>query len=214
MRYPFYCRCETFCCQVHLLMAQEYSCSHKMSLLVTIAATSPPLASYPCHVRWLLYQQIIQQHLLTCRFLLSYLCRTDPADVARVEGKTFIVTPERHSSVPHVRPGVQGILGRWMSPEDADWATSERFPGCMAGEWSDVRATMVQTFHMANVSPLSIYFSQARTSLTLGIESTWQLLMARYFIGTTASATIMFIYICGYLIDSHLGCSNLMFTNM
>jgi len=29
-----------------------------------------------------------------------YLCRTDPADVARVESKTFLVTPDRYQARP------------------------------------------------------------------------------------------------------------------
>ena len=63
-----------------------------------------------------------------------YLCHTDPADVARVEGKTFIITDEKHKTVPHVKEGVKGILGQWMSPQDADRElVHERFPACMKG---------------------------------------------------------------------------------
>ncbi|CAF4956890.1 unnamed protein product, partial [Rotaria socialis] len=47
-----------------------------------------------------------------------YICRTDPRDVARVESKTFIVTNDKHSSVPHSREGAKCILGLWMSPQD------------------------------------------------------------------------------------------------
>ncbi|KAK6981950.1 hypothetical protein BgiMline_017300 [Biomphalaria glabrata] len=63
----------------------------------------------------------------------SYLCRTDPDDVARVESKTFIVTPNKYDSVPHVREGVKGTMGCWMSPEDMKKELDDRFPGCMAG---------------------------------------------------------------------------------
>eukprot|EP00914_Ancora_sagittata_P008517 GHVO01016618.1.p1 GENE.GHVO01016618.1~~GHVO01016618.1.p1 ORF type:complete len:157 (-),score=13.34 GHVO01016618.1:214-684(-) len=64
----------------------------------------------------------------------SYLCRTDPADVARVEGRTYIVTKEKFETVPHVQEGVKGILGQWMSPEDAEREmVQDRFPGCMKG---------------------------------------------------------------------------------
>ena len=64
----------------------------------------------------------------------SDLCRTDPADVARVEGKTFIVTDEKYKTVPHVREGVKGMLGQWMSPEDANKELiQDRFPDCMKG---------------------------------------------------------------------------------
>ena len=60
-----------------------------------------------------------------------YLCRTDPADVARVESRTFIVTPERYQTVPHVAEGCKGILGQWMSPDDVDEKLKERLPGSM-----------------------------------------------------------------------------------
>jgi len=80
-----------------------------------------------------------------------YLARTDPADVARVEGKTFISTPEKYESVPHVKEGVEGKIGRWMSPEQADKEADERFPGCMAG-----RVMYVIPYSMGPVgSPLS-----------------------------------------------------------
>ena len=64
----------------------------------------------------------------------SYLARTDPADVARVEGKTFICTDNKYDTVAHVKDGVQGIIGRWMSPEDMSVELEGRFPGCMTGE--------------------------------------------------------------------------------
>ena len=60
-----------------------------------------------------------------------YLCRTDPADVARVESKTFIVTPDRYQTVPHVADGCKGILGQWMSPDDVAEKLNERLPGSM-----------------------------------------------------------------------------------
>ena len=63
----------------------------------------------------------------------SYLVRTDPADVARVESKTFICTEKKHETVPHVKDGVKGILGQWISPEALDKELEERFPGCMKG---------------------------------------------------------------------------------
>jgi phosphoenolpyruvate carboxykinase (GTP) len=60
-----------------------------------------------------------------------YLCRTDPADVARVESKTFIVTPDQYQAVPHVATGSKGILGQWMSPESMDKELENRLPGSM-----------------------------------------------------------------------------------
>ena len=69
-------------------------------------------------------------------FCCSYLARTDPADVARVESKTFIVTDEKRESVPDVAEGEKGILGQWMSTEQATLELAARFPGCMTGELS------------------------------------------------------------------------------
>ena len=52
--------------------------------------------------------------------------------MARVESKTWLCTGDKYQTVPHVREGVQGILGQWKSPEDA-FKMCERFRGCMAG---------------------------------------------------------------------------------
>jgi len=62
-----------------------------------------------------------------------YLARTDPKDVARVESKTVISTPEKLESVPPTQEGVQGRLGHWMAPKDLDDKVQELFPGCMKG---------------------------------------------------------------------------------
>lgn len=62
-----------------------------------------------------------------------YLARTDPKDVARVESRTVISTPEKIETIPEPASGVQGSVGHWMSPEKLDDAISERFPGCMKG---------------------------------------------------------------------------------
>ncbi len=61
------------------------------------------------------------------------MVRTDPADVARVESKTVIVTKERFDAVPHVKDGVKGTLGQWMSVDDWIAADQHRYPGCMKG---------------------------------------------------------------------------------
>ncbi|MCL4146810.1 UNVERIFIED_CONTAM: hypothetical protein GTU68_052807, partial [Idotea baltica] len=80
-----------------------------------------------------------------------WLARTDPGDVARVEGKTFIVTPNKRDTIPTPKQGVKGTLGHWMSPDDLKKAVQERFPGCMAG-----RTMYVIPFSMGPVgSPLS-----------------------------------------------------------
>lgn len=79
-----------------------------------------------------------------------YITRTDPADVARVESKTWICTDDKYETVPHVAPGIQGILGRWCSPGDAK-AHLSNFINCMAG-----RMMYVIPFSMGPVgSPLS-----------------------------------------------------------
>ncbi|XP_076469780.1 phosphoenolpyruvate carboxykinase [GTP]-like [Babylonia areolata] len=81
----------------------------------------------------------------------SYLCRTDPEDVARVEAKTFICTEDKYETVPHVREGVAGILGHWISPGDLKEELNDRFPGCMSG-----RMMYVIPFSMGPVgSPLA-----------------------------------------------------------
>lgn len=63
----------------------------------------------------------------------SWLARTDPRDVARVESKTVIVTPDQRDTVPSPVDGGVSQLGRWMSPEEFDKAMTQRFPGCMKG---------------------------------------------------------------------------------
>lgn len=62
-----------------------------------------------------------------------WLARTDPADVARVESKTVISTPDQRTTVPKVKDGVKGTLGIWMSPNELDEAFRLRWPGCMKG---------------------------------------------------------------------------------
>ncbi len=90
----------------------------------------------------------------------NYICRTDPKDVARVESKTFICTPERYSTVPHVAEGVKGILGQWISPKDLDSECKERFVGCM-----NDRMMYVIPFSMGPIgSPLSKYGVQVTDS--------------------------------------------------
>lgn len=63
----------------------------------------------------------------------SWLARTDPRDVARIESKTVIVTRNQRETVPTPLGGGVSQLGRWMSPEDFDKAMAQRFPGCMKG---------------------------------------------------------------------------------
>ncbi|XP_066588349.1 phosphoenolpyruvate carboxykinase [GTP]-like [Prorops nasuta] len=80
-----------------------------------------------------------------------WLARTNPADVARVESRTFISTDLKSDTIPSPREGVKGELGNWISPSNMDKAIIERFPGCMKG-----RTMYVIPFSMGPVgSPLS-----------------------------------------------------------
>jgi len=63
----------------------------------------------------------------------SWLALTNPADVARVESRTFICTSDRQEAIPTPKVGVKGTLGNWMSLDDMDTAIRHRFPGCMRG---------------------------------------------------------------------------------
>ncbi|CAG9820385.1 unnamed protein product [Phaedon cochleariae] len=80
-----------------------------------------------------------------------WLARTNPADTARVESKTFICTEKRSDTIPTPKKGVKGALGNWMPPQDMDEVVRERFEGCMRG-----RTMYVVPFSMGPVaSPLS-----------------------------------------------------------
>lgn len=80
-----------------------------------------------------------------------WLAKTNPADVARVESRTFISTDKKSETIPTPRKGVIGELGNWISPNDMDKAILERFPGCMKD-----RTMYVIPFSMGPVgSPLS-----------------------------------------------------------
>jgi len=62
-----------------------------------------------------------------------FLARTDPRDVARVESRTFISTPEKYETVPEIDGNEKGTLGNWIAPEDLDKKVNKLFPGCMKG---------------------------------------------------------------------------------
>ncbi|KAK3752023.1 hypothetical protein QZH41_009343 [Actinostola sp. cb2023] len=62
-----------------------------------------------------------------------YLARTDPKDVARVESKTFICTEKQYDAVPHVKEGLTGQLGRWLSIDEAKSKLAALLPGSMIG---------------------------------------------------------------------------------
>ena len=63
----------------------------------------------------------------------SYLARTTPEDVARVEKQTYVCTEKKEDAVPEPKPGVESKLGNWKSPSDMDAELNTKFPGCMEG---------------------------------------------------------------------------------
>lgn len=81
----------------------------------------------------------------------NFICRTDPKDVARVESKTWMVTPDKYQTVCHTAEGVEPIMGHWMSPSIFEEELDSRFPGCMNG-----RIMFVIPFSMGPIGgPLS-----------------------------------------------------------
>ncbi|XP_030387633.1 phosphoenolpyruvate carboxykinase [GTP]-like [Scaptodrosophila lebanonensis] len=62
-----------------------------------------------------------------------WLARTNPADVARVESKTFICTDRKEQTVPVTPDATPGTLGNWISQEDMQAAIGARLPGSMKG---------------------------------------------------------------------------------
>lgn len=90
--------------------------------------------------------------------LCSFLARSSPRDVARVESRTFTCTTNRRDAVNVPRGSVKGQLGNWISPADADEAISQRFPGCMEG-----RTMYVIPFSMG---PLNSPYSKIGVQLT------------------------------------------------
>ncbi|XP_065584142.1 phosphoenolpyruvate carboxykinase [GTP]-like isoform X2 [Artemia franciscana] len=82
---------------------------------------------------------------LTVSFLLSWLARTDPADVARVESRTLVVTKRKQEAITTPKSGIQGTLGNWMSMEQWKAAIQERFPGCMTGTNMETNTSAMKT---------------------------------------------------------------------
>ncbi|MFH4979739.1 hypothetical protein AB6A40_006448 [Gnathostoma spinigerum] len=81
----------------------------------------------------------------------NYICRTDPKDVARVEGKTWMITPDKYQTVCHTPEGVKPIMGNWMPPQQFGTELDDRFPNCMNG-----RIMFVIPFSMGPIGgPLS-----------------------------------------------------------
>ena len=53
--------------------------------------------------------------------------------MARVESKTYVVTKDKHQTVPRALEGAKGGMGQWMSPEVMQKEMDDRFRNCMAG---------------------------------------------------------------------------------
>ncbi|VDK17821.1 unnamed protein product [Anisakis simplex] len=98
-----------------------------------------PSAIYICDGSQQEYDELIAS-AMKCGMLFqlkayenNYLCRTDPRDVARVEAKTWMITPDKYQSVCHTPEGVKSTMGQWMGPEEFGKELDDRFPGCMSG---------------------------------------------------------------------------------
>jgi len=80
-----------------------------------------------------------------------YACRTNPADVARVESRTVICTKNKRETIPQCKEGVVGQLGRWADSDEMDKKLKTLLQGCMKG-----RTMYLVPFSMGPVgSPLS-----------------------------------------------------------
>ncbi|VDK21417.1 unnamed protein product [Anisakis simplex] len=75
----------------------------------------------------------------------NWLVRTDPKDVARVESKTWIITPDKYQTVCHTPAGVDPIMGHWMDPKQFETELDSRFPGCMNGKTAEQLRSIVQS---------------------------------------------------------------------
>lgn len=88
----------------------------------------------------------------------NWIIKTDPKDVARVESKTCIVTPNKYDTVCHTPEGIPPLMGNWMSPEQYVKELDDRFPGAYGG-----RMMYVIPFSMG---PVGSYLSKIGIELT------------------------------------------------
>ncbi|CAG5082727.1 Similar to Pepck: Phosphoenolpyruvate carboxykinase [GTP] (Drosophila melanogaster) [Cotesia congregata] len=123
-------------------------------IMLKLLQTNGSIEPLPKYENWYVTKNSIFNHfqlLLSITSIFSWLARTNPADVARVESRTFISTETKNETIPTPREGVTGTLGNWISPNGMDEAVAQRFPSCMKG-----RTMYVIPFSMGPVgSPLS-----------------------------------------------------------
>ena len=74
----------------------------------------------------------------TISITMTMTCRTDPRDVARSEGRTFLCTAERLDSVP-TPEGVKGQLGNWMHPDQLQASDSDNSNNKFALLWGEAQ---------------------------------------------------------------------------
>jgi len=108
----------------------------------------------------MLIERLLENHTIIPlpKYKNCFLARSSPRDVARVESRTFICTTNKRDAVNIPRGSAKGMLGNWMSLEEADRAVAERFPGCMEG-----RTMYVIPFSMG---PLDSPYSKLGVQLT------------------------------------------------
>lgn len=122
--------------QIHICDGSETENTQLLKLM-QLQGTIQPLPKYE---NWYVFKNrylncnIYFNKITMSNDFFSWLARTNPADVARVESRTFISTDRREDTIPTPAEGVKGTLGNWISPQDMDKAIMERFPNCMKGK--------------------------------------------------------------------------------
>lgn len=92
----------------------------------------------------------------------SYIARTNPADVARVESKTVICTKNRRETVPIPKDGVVGTVGHWADPDEMKVKLQNLFNGCMKGMVAYWLSCI--GFHQVFIMHVSIVVNYEQTS--------------------------------------------------